>query len=73
MIKKIYNLIMTTDFLFAKQTFTRGAANLGNLSGKIIFNSSDSEEEADFKALYSDWSMVGDDIRKAISEYSIKN
>jgi hypothetical protein len=33
------------------------------------YNTSGSEEEADSKALFWDWVMVGEDLNKAISEF----
>ena len=61
---------MTTDILFAKQSFMRGIGSIGNLSGEIPFNSSASDNEADAKALLSDWQEVGRDIRRAMNEYA---
>ncbi|MDO4742381.1 MAG: hypothetical protein Q4A79_03370 [Candidatus Saccharibacteria bacterium] len=62
---------MTTDILFAKQSFMRGIGSIGNLSGEISFNSSVNDNEADVKALLSDWQEVGRDIEGgAINEYA---
>jgi len=61
---------MSTDFLFTKQSFIRGLGSIGNLDGTILFNSSKTDEEADAKAIFSDWQMVGNDIRKAINEHA---
>jgi hypothetical protein len=33
------------------------------------YNTSQSEEEADSKALFWDWAMVGEDMRNAIREF----
>ncbi len=33
------------------------------------YNASDTSEEADFKAIRSDWEAVGGDIRVAINSY----
>ena len=60
---------MSTDFLFVNQSFIRGMASIANLSGTILTNSSDTPEEADAKALISDWSMVGEDIKGALDTY----
>lgn len=64
----------TTDFLFAQPGFARGmgkALDLG--STRNIYNSSSSTEEADLKALKSDWIIVGDDIRRAAHHYEKKS
>lgn len=58
---------MTSDFLFPKQSFMRGIASIGNLNGMVLCNSSENQLEADSLALYSDWKMVGNDIREAIN------
>lgn len=60
---------MSTDFLFAKQSFIRGVSSLGNLSGDVIVNDSVDENEADTKAIAMDWRMIGNDIKKAIDSY----
>lgn len=61
---------MSTDFLFAKQSFVRGMASIANINGDMLFNESSSPTEADTKAIASDWLMIGKDIREAINEYS---
>lgn len=60
---------MTTDFLFARQSFIRGIGSLGNLNGEVIFNASATEKEADARAISSDWQMVGSDINAALDNY----
>ena len=55
--------------LFATPSFLTGAARLVDLGGVFDkYNSSASEEEADSRALASDWSVVGDDLRKAMDQ-----
>ena len=61
---------MTSDFLFAKQSFIRGVASIGNINGNILFSNSDSSAEADSRAIASDWLMTGKDIKGAINEYA---
>lgn len=61
---------MKTDYLFPKQSFFRGIASLGNLSGSLLSNSSKSIVEADGTAINADWNMVGEDIREAINHYA---
>lgn len=58
---------MTSDFLFPKQSFIRGVASIGNLNGTVLCNSSEDQLEADSIALYSDWKMIGNDIREAMN------
>lgn len=60
---------MSTDFLFTKQTFMRGVASIGNLSGRAMVNISSTPDEADAKAIASDWAMIGRDLAGAIEEY----
>lgn len=56
-----------TDFLIRKRSFFTGFSNVFNISGETVdFNTSSSSEEADCKAIESDWKMVGEDIRSAI-------
>lgn len=53
--------------LFATPSFLTGAARLVDLGGVFDkYNGSGSEEEADSRALASDWLVVGDDLRKAM-------
>ena len=63
-----------SDFLFARPSFLRGMGSVLNIGavGKI-YNYSDSIEEADMKALQSDWKIIGNDMRKALNEYKKYN
>jgi len=64
------NKDIRTDFLFATPSFLVGAGSIFNLAGNYFeFNISSSGEEADIKALQSDWDMVGNDLRDAFFEY----
>lgn len=59
-----------SDFLFATPSFVSGAGRLLDLYCLYdSYNSSPTEYEADFKALYSDWRMVGQDISSAIQDF----
>lgn len=61
-IRKFY-----TTRLFARSSFISGLGTIFNIAGKFYrYNYSKSPEEADRKALISDWFAVGDDMRKAI-------
>ena len=57
-----------TDFLFPKMDFLIGAGSILDLfASYFTFNSSSSEEKADATAIESDFGVVGEDIRKAIT------
>jgi hypothetical protein len=56
-----------TDFLFPKTSFVVGIGSIFNVFGNYYkFNTSKTSVEADFKAIESDWGVVGQDIEKAI-------
>ncbi len=56
-----------TDFLFPKRNFWTGFSSVLNIFGEDKkFNTSKSGEEADYKALKSDWDMIGEDFKKVI-------
>jgi hypothetical protein len=53
-----------TGFLFASPSFWSGVARLLDLWGKFDdYNREQSGEETDRAALYSDWRIVGQDLR----------
>ena len=59
-----------TDYLFATPSFLSGMASVLDIGSTLThYNTSDSPEEADARAIASDWAMVGQDIRSAISAY----
>lgn len=58
-----------TDDLFARPSFLSGAARVLDLAGTFDqYNSSESDEEADFRALQSDWAAIGWDMHQVIQE-----
>ena len=58
-----------TDFLFPKRSFWTGFSSILNVFGnQNKFNTSKSGQEADCKALKSDWEMIGKDIQNAIDK-----
>ena len=60
-----------TEFLFARPSFLEGMARVLDLGGTLNeYNRSGSAEEADLRALGSDWNRVGDAIRGAMKEMS---
>lgn len=62
-----------TDFLFPKRNFFTGLCSVFSLSGETAeFNTSNSGEEADLKALRSDWEMIGQDFRRVLKKDLVK-
>lgn len=58
-----------TARLFARPSFIEGVSRVVDLGATLnTYNKNETPEEADAKAIYSDWSSVGDDIT-----YSIQN
>jgi hypothetical protein len=56
-----------TDYLFPKSNFLIGMGSVLDLSGSYYtFNISETEKEADRKAIESDWGMVGQDMKQAM-------
>ena len=53
-----------TDYLFATGSYLVGAGSIFNLAGSYFqYNDAPSGEEADARAIASDWAMVGQDMR----------
>lgn len=58
-----------SDFLFVTPSFLIGAGSVLNIAGSYFsFNYSLSDNDADEKAIRSDWGVIGGDIEVAISE-----
>jgi len=58
----------STDMLFSQADFVMGAGSVLNLDGSYFkYNTSPSGEEADYIAIKSDWGVVGQDLKKALS------
>src|ERR1700740_1468101 len=65
---------LQTDFLLPRMTWLTGAGPLLNFGGRFYcYNVSPTEEEADARALFSDWSMVGEDLRRAMQNFDRKD
>jgi len=63
-----------TDFLFPKRSFWTGVSSILSIFGEEKkFNTSKSGKEADFKALNSDWEMIGQDLRKSMSKIILQD
>ncbi len=59
-----------SDFLTAEPSFVSGAARLLDWWGTYdSYNVSRNGREADAKAMFSDWRMVGQDLAEAIVEF----
>jgi hypothetical protein len=57
--------------LFADPSLLYGVAHILDFSGTFTaYNHSQTELEADGKALYADWSSVGDELTAAINAFS---
>ena len=60
-----------SGFLFATPSFISGAARVLDLYGTYdVYNASFTECEADYKALFSDWRIVGQDIFDAMTQFA---
>ena len=60
-----------TDLLFARPSFLNGVARVLDFAGtQNTYNSSGTADEADARALASDWESVGKDIRNAMQRES---
>lgn len=58
-----------SDFLFANPSFVSGVARVADLGGAFdAYNTTDTPEDADRRALQQDWIVVGEDLRRAIEE-----
>ncbi|MEY3411721.1 MAG: hypothetical protein RIQ70_407 [Bacteroidota bacterium] len=59
-----------STFLLPKTSFWTGMSSILNIAGgnTSLFNSAESGEEADLKALRSDWGVVGQDFEIAMEK-----
>lgn len=58
-----------SDFLFARPSVTSGLARMFDFAGSFDdYNHSATEDEADAKAIFADWAVVGDSIRSAMEQ-----
>lgn len=56
--------------LFANPSLTEGMSRVLDLGATLQeYNTSESENDADFKALKSDWCAVGEDLKASIKKY----
>ena len=60
------------DFLFAQPSFMTGIASAFDLTGGLTeYTPYDTRDEANRKALLSDWFVTGQDIQDAIEQFSV--
>jgi len=58
---------MTADFLFARPSAASGLARFFDFSGSYdAYNHSETADEADAKAMFADWAVVGDSLHSVI-------
>jgi hypothetical protein len=63
-----------SDFLFARPSFISGVARLVDFGAAFdAYNTSNTPDQADARAMFSDWYSVGDDISAAIREIQEKS
>ena len=61
---------LTSDFLVAAPSFLSGAGRLFDWYGLYdLYNVSRNGREADARAMFADWRMVGQDIEETILEF----
>jgi hypothetical protein len=59
-----------SDFLIAAPSFASGAGRLLDWYGLYdLYNVSRNGQQADAKAMFADWRLVGEDINSAILEF----
>ena len=62
---------MDTAFLFATPSLWSGMARIVDIYGQFdSYNGSETEGEADAKALFSDFRMIGQDLKRAMETLS---
>jgi len=62
-------MFQRSGILFARPSFLEGFARIFDLGGTLNqYSESRSPQEADIRAIRSDWSAVGDDLRAAMAE-----
>ena len=63
-----------TAYLYATPDFLRGMARTLDIGSTLsVYNQSESDRVADYKAIKSDWLQVGDDVKKAMKDYEYAN
>lgn len=58
------------DYIFARPSILEGFARIADLGGTLQkYRRSPTPDQADSKAIYSDFKAVGDDIRRAMDQF----
>lgn len=61
-----------TTFLIAKNDFISGVSRILDIAStrnKRVYNTSQSDDVADKKAIFNDWYMIGNDIRGTYEQF----
>lgn len=59
-----------SNYLYARPSLVEGVARIIDVGGTLQeYNTALTPEQADYLALLSDWSVVGDDLINAMAEY----
>lgn len=59
-----------SDFLYAKPSFLEGVARLVDFGGTLNeYNFSQTGDEADARATWMDWAVVGQDMRRVMERF----
>ncbi len=59
-----------SSYLYARPSFIEGIARIFDVNNTLqVYNTSLNSEQADYLALLSDWCVVGDDLRNAMTNY----
>lgn len=62
-----------SDSLFTNSNYLTGAATVFDISGTFFdYNTSNTGEEADIKALKCDFNMVGQDLKSAMKNFELE-
>ena len=65
---------ISTDFLYARPSFIEGMARIMDVTGSLNeYNHAQDGQEADTIAIWSDWAMIGQDMRRVIGVYRREN
>ncbi|QKQ75565.1 hypothetical protein [Nostoc sp. TCL240-02] len=60
-----------SSYLYARPSLIEGVARMVDFGNTLqVYNTSLSSEQADYLALLSDWAVVGNDLKKAMAEYT---
>ena len=71
--KRVNAMGLRSDYLFPMPSALSGIARILDIGGNYTsYNRSASPEEADSKAIYSDWAIVGQDLTRAARNFDGK-